>query len=96
MPSILVSERAFADLQRITQFLRDQHPGAASQALDTIFDALTVLERHPAIGRPVVGVIRELVISFGDTGYVALYRIRPQGRRVEILAVRHQREAGYS
>lgn len=96
MASVVASERAFSDLERITQFAHDQRPGAASEALGTIFDALAVLELHPAIGRPAVGVIRELVISFGDTGYVALYRIRPRGRRVEILAVRHQREAGYT
>jgi plasmid stabilization system protein ParE len=41
------------------------------------------------------GDIRELVISSGRTGYVALYRLRNGVARVEILTVRHQREAGY-
>jgi plasmid stabilization system protein ParE len=39
--------------------------------------------------------LRELVISYGRTGYVALYRVAARGDRVEILAIRHQREAGY-
>jgi len=63
-------------------------------ALDAILDAVSILERHPAIGRPVDGTLRELVISFGATGCVALHRAPPAGR-VEVLAVRHQKEAGF-
>jgi hypothetical protein len=36
-----------------------------------------------------------LLISFGDSGYVALYRYQPQEDAVFILAFRHQKEAGY-
>jgi hypothetical protein len=32
-------------------------------------------------------------VDFGDSGYAALYRV--DGDLVAILAVRHQREAGY-
>jgi plasmid stabilization system protein ParE len=39
--------------------------------------------------------VRELVSSYGRTGYVALYRVTLRRRRVEVLAIRHQREAGY-
>ena len=35
---------------------------------------------------------REWLISFGDSGYVALYRF--DGEEAVILAIRHQREAG--
>jgi plasmid stabilization system protein ParE len=58
-----------------------------------VIDAVRVLERHPLIGRPVHGELRELPISHGRSGYVALYRLR--GGEVEILALRRQREAGY-
>ena len=37
----------------------------------------------------------DLVISSGRTGYVALYRLRSGIARVDILTIRHQREAGY-
>jgi plasmid stabilization system protein ParE len=37
--------------------------------------------------------LREWVIDFGDSGYVARYRLDPD--EVVILAARHQREAGY-
>jgi plasmid stabilization system protein ParE len=36
---------------------------------------------------------REWIIDFGDSGYVARYRIAPDA--VTILAVRHQKEVGF-
>jgi hypothetical protein len=56
-----------------------------------------LLETQPAIGRPASGgpELRELIIPFGDTGYVALYRHAPADDAVYVLAFRHQREAGY-
>ncbi len=37
----------------------------------------------------------ELVISFGATGYIALYRFVVQLDEVRVLALRQQREIGY-
>jgi hypothetical protein len=39
--------------------------------------------------------MRELVIGFGDSGDVALYRYEPDTDAVYVLAFRHQKEAGY-
>ena len=96
MPRLFYSSRALHDLERLFGFLSEQDAAAARQAIDLIVDAILVLERHPHIGRPVRGPIRELVISRGRTGYVALYRVRAALNRVDVLAIRHQREAGYS
>ncbi len=95
MSRIFYSERALSDLERLFDFLASADVTAASHAAHVIIDAVTVLERHPFIGRPVRGRLRELVISHGRTGYVALYRVNVQRERVEMLALRHQREAGY-
>ena len=54
-----------------------------------------MLERHPLIGRAVDGEVRELIISRGKTGYTALYSYESIHDTVLILAIRHQREAGY-
>ena len=56
-----------------------------------------LLETAPDIGRPVSDMpeLRELVIAFGDSGYVALYRHEPDDDAVYVLAFRHQKEAGY-
>ncbi|HLB13521.1 MAG TPA: type II toxin-antitoxin system RelE/ParE family toxin [Burkholderiales bacterium] len=95
MAAATYSARALADLDRLFDFLVAENPNAAAAAAAVIVDAVTILERHPYIGRPVRGRLRELVISYGRTGYVALYRVAARGDRVEILAIRHQREAGY-
>ncbi len=58
--------------------------------------ALQVLGLQPQIGRPINDLpeeFREWVIDFGDSGYVARYRIDPDA--VTILAVRHQKEIGF-
>jgi len=49
------------------------------------------------MGRPCFDLpeLRELVIAFGDSGYIALYRYNPAADTVYVLAFRHQREAGY-
>ena len=56
-----------------------------------------MLETHPEIGRKVSAgsPLRELVISRGQAGYIALYEYSPAVNRIRILAVRRQREAGY-
>lgn len=54
-----------------------------------------MLERHPLIGRPAEAGMHELVISNGRTGYVALYDWLEVIDTAVILALRHQREAGY-
>jgi plasmid stabilization system protein ParE len=53
------------------------------------------LVQHPEIGRKVHFGQRELVISRGRTGYLALYRFLPSIDRILVLALRHQRESGY-
>jgi len=96
VPRIFYSSRALHDLERLHAFLAEQNADDAKLAIELIVDAIMTLERHPNIGRAVRGPIRELVVSRGRTGYVALYRVRPALDRVEVLAVRHQREAGYA
>jgi plasmid stabilization system protein ParE len=95
LAEILYSARALADLDRLFDFLAALDSAAAVNAAEAIVDAVRVLKRHPHIGRPVRGRLRELVISYGRTGYVALYRVAPRRNRIEVLAIRHQREAGY-
>ena len=84
-------------LERCRRYLRQRSPVAARRAAQAIVRQFTLLEAHPAIGRPLSDhpEVRELIIPFGDAGYVALYRHEPADDVVYILAIRHQREAGY-
>lgn len=84
-----------ADLERLTDFLVETDPVTASETVDLIAEAVGLLIRHPLIGRPVESGLRELVISRGRTGYVALYSVEDDQDAVLVLAIRHQREAGY-
>jgi len=92
---IVYSPNAIANLERAFEYLADKDRRAALAAASAIRTAVDVLARHPLIGRPFEGELRELVISFGRTGYVALYRFVPTQNRVRVLAIRHQRELDY-
>lgn len=64
------------------------------RALAAIASALRALALNPFMGRKVRSQFeREIVISFGRTGYVAHYKVT--GAAVIIGAVRHQRESDY-
>jgi plasmid stabilization system protein ParE len=95
VPQVQFSQRALADIDRIFEFPAEGDPFAARRAGEAIIDATRVLERHPMVGRPLEGDLRELVISQGCSGYVALYRFSPESDELEVHAIRHQREAGY-
>ncbi len=95
MARLSYSGRALADLERLTEFLIGIDPAAAAETVGLIAEAVELLIRHPLIGRPVEHPLRELVISRGRTGYVALYSFEEAQDAVLILAIRHQREAGY-
>lgn len=86
-----------AGLERCRRFLAQKNRPAANSAGEVIARQFELLESTPNIGRPLYDLpeLRELVISFGDSGYVALYRHDPEEDVVSILAFRHQKEAGY-
>jgi plasmid stabilization system protein ParE len=92
---LVVAEAARTDLERLVDFLAEHDPAAAEETASLVLDGLAVLERHPLMGRPAEEGLRELVISRGRSGYVALYDYREPDDLVIILAVRHQREAGF-
>jgi plasmid stabilization system protein ParE len=96
MARLTYSSHAFDDLDRLTDFLMDSDPVAAGETVELITDAVEILKNHPLIGRPVDENLRELVISRGKTGYVALYSFEMEHDTVLILSIRHQRESGFA
>jgi len=96
MPKVIFSPAAIRDLERLRAFLRSKNSSAAKRAGEAIIQGLQGLDAHPRMGRLIEDLperYREWLIEFGDSGYVARYRIDGDG--VTILAVRHQKEAGY-
>ena len=95
MAQIVYSARAIENLEHAFEFLLGETPATAVAAAEAIESAVNTLAAHPLVGRRIEGDLRELVISFGATGYVALYRFVVQEDQVRVLALRHQREIGY-
>ena len=97
MPRVIVTESAVAGLECCRLFLADKNPHAVLKAAQSIEQQFTILEIDPKIGRPLNDFpeLQELIIPFGDSGYVALYRLDENSNSVYVLAFRHQKEAGY-
>lgn len=96
MPTVVFAPAAIRDLERLREFLRTKNPQAAQRAADAILRGVRILGAQPHLGRPVEDLpeeFREWLIDFGDSGYIARYRLH--GEAVIILAVRHQRELGF-
>jgi plasmid stabilization system protein ParE len=91
--------QAEEDLLRLFDFLLEQDIEAAEHAREAITKAMELLEIFPFSCRKAQGTeanpfLRELLIPFGHSGYVALFEIEDK-HTVTILAVRHQREEDY-
>ena len=94
---IVLDEGALADLERIFDFNFARDAATALLHIRRIREAVSILDQHPEIGRLIAGSpLRELVISHGKSGYIALYSYEPLEDVALILAMRHQREAGYA
>lgn len=89
--------RAADDLQRLFDFLAEQDLPAAERARAAIAQVISLLQSFPFACRkalPENPFLRELMIEFGRSGYVALYEIEAP-EIVTVLAVRHQREEDF-
>ena len=94
------TEEARLDLIWLHDFILETSDGdfeCAERALDAIERGMRMLEDSPFSCRkatPGDPLLRELLISFGSAGYLALYKITDAGT-VTVIAVRHQREDDY-
>lgn len=92
------SDAAQRDLTRLVVFLAAKDAGAASEAMRSIRRSIALLEHFPFSCRKAGNgddpTLREIIITFGNAGYVAIFKIR-QSDLVTILGIRHQFEADY-
>lgn len=96
MSRLIWTAPALADVQRLYRFLAPKDIDAARRAVKAIRSGVKVLAHQPSLGRPIEDMeaeYREWLIDFGNSGYIALYRV--ENETAAILAVRHQKEAGY-
>lgn len=96
MTRLVLAPGALRDIERLTDFLVEQDAPAAGATARILTEGLGILKQHPLIGREAEAGLRELVISRGRSGYVALYRFDVAADTALVLAIRHQREGGYA
>lgn len=85
------------DLERLFRFLAEKDLQVAERALEKIDRAWNLVRDFPFACRKATvdnPLLRELLISFGSSGYVALYEIDGDDL-ITVLAVRHAREDDY-
>lgn len=95
MSHVVLSRKVKDDFDRIFDFLFERAPEFAALRIEAIIAAIDILASSPMIGRPVSAGQRELIISTGASGYLALYRYDPVADTIYVLAVRSQRERDY-
>ncbi len=96
MARVQITVAALRDLERLFDFIAAESPERAAHQVRSVRRALELLSDHPLLGRDAEDGRRELILSRGRYGYIAKYRWLPKEDVVMILAVRHQREAGYT
>ena len=94
MTEVVYTPRALNDIDRLETFLLEVDAQAAHNTIPLILSAIETLSLHPHIGRRCGVQTRELVISRGKTGSLALYRYDEIRDIARVLAIRHQRELG--
>lgn len=94
---LLIAEAAQADIERLFDSLAAEDYGAAVRARAAIEKAYSLLVDFPHAARkatPENPFLRELLIPFGNAGYLLLFEIE-HADIITVLAVRHQREDDY-
>lgn len=98
--TVRFTRAASDDLESLYSFIVDRDDAnveLANRALMAITAGIATLESSPFTCRKAhrsMPFLRELIIPFGASGYVALFEI-DDDRTVTILAVRHQQEDDY-
>lgn len=99
--TVSLTREAAEDLVRLEDFLIDrafEHGDweLPNRAMAAIRKEFRILQRNPFTCRIAFDdrLERELVIPFGASGYVALFRILSD-KEVAVTAIRHQRESDY-
>ncbi len=100
---VIFSREADEDLERLIDHVIARELNSptgdlaiAARALEAIEQACQLLTHSPFSCRKVGenAFVRELIISLGGSGYVALFEIH-DAQRVIIGAIRHQHESDY-
>ncbi|MFT3816510.1 MAG: type II toxin-antitoxin system RelE/ParE family toxin [Rubrivivax sp.] len=100
---VRLTQGAEADLDRLFDFVLERElarqggdPTLPERAMTALRDGMATLKTTPFTCRKAGAspFLRELIVPFGNSGYVALFEIE-DAANVTVLAVRHQLEDDY-
>jgi plasmid stabilization system protein ParE len=101
---VVIAPEAGDDLERLFEYLLERELNSEAgdmtlpeRAINAIRRGLELLAHTPFSCRKAAAsnpFVRELVIPFGHSGYVALFEVL-DAKTVVVAAVRHQREGDY-
>jgi plasmid stabilization system protein ParE len=90
-PALKWSPAALQDVVRLREFIEPHNADAARRAAESLKKAAKLITTHPGIGKRLEGRDdRELIVPFGQRGYVMRYRL--DGDDIVILRVWHSLE----
>ena len=94
MSQLRLSADARLDPQRLYRFLSEKDVNTTDRAIVTIIESFGLLESIPLSGKAIEESkgLRRHVISFGATGYIALYRYTAHDDCSVIARIYHQKE----
>lgn len=92
MTRLVFAPAALVDIERLSAFLLDDDRSAAEKTGEILASGLQILKSHPLVGRRAEVGYRELIISRGRSGCVALYKFDATTDTVIVMAIRHQCE----
>ena len=97
MPHLIIMPKAAKNMEKCRLFLCEKSLEIARRSDKAIRDALLLLKTSPEMGRPYKKnpMLRELIIKFGSSGYLALYIYDPAKDTIYIVAFKHARGKTY-
>jgi plasmid stabilization system protein ParE len=89
--NVFIRDTAFADLEHIFQWIRQDRPDAAVGVIDRIFQSLDRLALFPFMGHPgVVPQTFEWVVP--GIPFIIVYEIDESAQELRVIAVFHSKQ----
>lgn len=89
--NVFIRDTAYADLERVYEWIRKDRPSAAASVIERIFDSLDRLAVFPFMGHPgSVAETYEWVVP--GIPFIIVYEIDEPAQELRVIAVFHSRQ----
>ncbi len=96
MPQIILVPKAQDDLKQLHDFIAEERPKSAKEAVKVIISHIDNLMLFPEMGvaHDQINGLRRLLIPFGKSGYRVFYKWKAGDALLEVLSIKHDRQKG--